>query len=73
MIGPRIGEAGEAELADAAESLDLGGVEKAEEESFERAVRAKDNDVVDGIADDFLGHAAISKWPGLQTRYRLWP
>src|SRR5258706_6452913 len=71
MVSTGIGEAGEAELANAPQSLHLRSVEETEEESFEGAIGSQDNHIMDRIANDFLGHEAISKWPARCTRYKV--
>src|SRR5205085_484391 len=51
-----IGEEGEAELFDAAESLELEGVYEAHHQSAFVRVGAEADDVVDGVAVDALAH-----------------
>ena len=45
-----------AELADAAEALELGGLKELPEEAVGGFVEAEGDDVVDRVADDFFGH-----------------
>ena len=56
VVGAGVGEAGQAELADAAQPLELGGVEQAEQQRVRRPLRAEGDHVVDRVADDLFGH-----------------
>ena len=58
MVGARVGEAGHAELADAAQSLEFGGVEQAEQQRIDRPVQPEGDHVVHRVADDLLGHGS---------------
>ena len=45
-----------AKLADTAQSLELGRVDEAKEQRIRRPVQPEGNDIMNRVADDFLGH-----------------
>jgi hypothetical protein len=59
--GAGVGEVGHAELEDAAEALEFGGVEEGEEEGVEWGGGFEGDDVVDGIPNDLLRHGGNVK------------
>jgi hypothetical protein len=59
MVGAGVGQVGHAELADASEALEFGGVEQAKQECIGRTFHPKRDHIVNRVADDLLGHAVI--------------
>jgi len=58
VIGAGIGQARHAELADAPQPLELGGVEQAEKQPIRRPLSAEGDHVMNRVADDLLGHTS---------------